>query len=897
MAAKNIQDSQQLPYGVRLLNPAHADPWYGPYDDIAQANLTVPAALRNVDYEAGKYYPRTVGIRTIDGPKEYWWKNNNADGSLVLKTEGGGGGSGPTSGNLTTVDGTQVHLGGNADRATELLLGIFPWLLSGTGVKIQIDSDGNIILKTEGTKYINIQSDFGVNLFAPNLLISTPTEDNTKTRMLAVDNTGKILRRDASTLGRLTFIDLDDTENVNYTTHKGAFPTVVTDESGLKLARKQNAQFSGDGATTTWEIVGFVVYDIWAVFVGGVYQHNFDPATDFNYGTNIATLSPAVANDVLITVVFLGVLEGDVDTLTSPTLVAEPVSVDQINLSWNNVSSGANYVLQTDDNPSFTSPTTLYNGTNLSFDHIGLVVNTTYYYRVKAQKSGFIDSAYDTESAKTFAGSKFLGENLYKAGDSYMVGQGSTTGNSTGELLESYLQAGSVTSYAEGGKGVYKMASSFNALFNEFKFGTVVTMVPGFNDRRRSGTNAKTTEKIRGGYKIALMNIFSKKFYEANTFTQSGFWSNVGGGTFGNKFASPNNAGSATLETTINGKNFGIAFLGNSGNSFTFGNLQILVDGVEVFNSSMNNKSDGISDGVYNNEVTPYGIFVLGLTDGPHDFEFISTDSTPIDYIVELVDYPLNYANLALVSGLPLMPTAGYDVEPDLATPELIEADSDLIESIVEELSPYFPVTFIDISDLNPATDFDPDNVHLNDSGYLKIYNKMIASFAINNEFRVFNELFDMVFWNNYYESRNPSTWQAYGLSGLYLPAATNGYVQVDIDNLTDGDFGIIGLNSSDTLETYTGFEYGGALYEGDIRRLTSGADFTIVQAGPLSTSGRIRLGRFSGSIKLQYAADGSTYIDLHNWGVDVGAYYLGIAMVESKRAYNVITSGFVTKP
>lgn len=267
MAAKTLRDSQQLPYAVRVLNSAHADPWYGPYDDTAQANLTVPVALRNVDYEAGKYYPRTVGIRTVDGPKEYWWKNNSADGSLIEKAGGGGGGS-LTDGNLTTANGSAADLGGTATKDTTLNLDLFEFLIAAMGVKFWIDDNRNIILETQGgTNAINLSSLFGIYLNAPQILLLGLSQDNTKDKVLVQDvSTGKIFRR-----------DIDN----------GPFPWDAE---------------NGDGTQTDF-IIDATVTRVVMAFVGGVPQ--FAPA-NFTVSGATVTFDEAPAPGVQVSIIYMG---------------------------------------------------------------------------------------------------------------------------------------------------------------------------------------------------------------------------------------------------------------------------------------------------------------------------------------------------------------------------------------------------------------------------------------------------------------------------------------------------------------------------------------------------------------------------------------------------------------
>jgi hypothetical protein len=66
-----------------------------------------------------------------------------------------------------------------------------------------------------------------------------------------------------------------------------------------------------------------------------------------------------------------------------------------ISVAWGASSTpGATYVLEESTDPSFTTTTGVYNGTNLTKNLYGRTNGTTYYYRVKAQAAGYVDSAY-----------------------------------------------------------------------------------------------------------------------------------------------------------------------------------------------------------------------------------------------------------------------------------------------------------------------------------------------------------------------------------------------------------------------------------------------------------------------------------------------------------------------
>jgi hypothetical protein len=100
-------------------------------------------------------------------------------------------------------------------------------------------------------------------------------------------------------------------------------------------------------------------------------------------------------------------ISGSSQLATPGSFGATPVSNSQINLSWNSVINATGYVLQRATNVGFTTGVfTLVNNLNVtSYNDTGLNTSTTYYYRVLAKASGYIDSANATANASTFAAS------------------------------------------------------------------------------------------------------------------------------------------------------------------------------------------------------------------------------------------------------------------------------------------------------------------------------------------------------------------------------------------------------------------------------------------------------------------------------------------------------------
>lgn len=89
------------------------------------------------------------------------------------------------------------------------------------------------------------------------------------------------------------------------------------------------------------------------------------------------------------------------DTLAVPANFVVTAADAQVAASWNAVSGAEQYVLTYDTDPSFSSPTTAYTGTNLSVTVGSLVNGTTYYFRIQATSSITGDSPQSTNRAVT----------------------------------------------------------------------------------------------------------------------------------------------------------------------------------------------------------------------------------------------------------------------------------------------------------------------------------------------------------------------------------------------------------------------------------------------------------------------------------------------------------------
>src|SRR5690606_22892492 len=89
-------------------------------------------------------------------------------------------------------------------------------------------------------------------------------------------------------------------------------------------------------------------------------------------------------------------------------LTATEVTENSITWEWSSVVNATSYVLQRSTNSAFTGAIQIFSGSDLTFQDTGLTDSTTYYYRVRAQASGYTESLWTTNSETTDAGIETL---------------------------------------------------------------------------------------------------------------------------------------------------------------------------------------------------------------------------------------------------------------------------------------------------------------------------------------------------------------------------------------------------------------------------------------------------------------------------------------------------------
>lgn len=318
-------------------------------------------------------------------------------------------------------------------------------------------------------------------------------------------------------------------------------------------------------------------------------------------------------------------------------------------------------------------------------------------------------------------------------GDSIMIGEQSTTGNSFMELYAS-LYGLTNTQRGASGRGIWEATRLHNLNINLNHSKLSVVMV-GFNDVRRGANSAKTISKIKNGYRAIICNQFAKTNVSANggsaSITTYGTWSPYNAVTYGGKSTTGASATStgAFKQYAFTDNNVFVSFIGSDGVVETNGNFDVFIDGTLIGNYTANNVTDGISDGSNANTRSPYVLYFGGLTDGAHTIRITTTTSiiVAIDYFGSIKE--AKFSQPLLFAEAPKMNTTGYTVAPNLATEAIINQLNTELGNVISEFNTDYPIFVAKTNDFyNPNTGASADNVHPSDIGYRQIYNSLVSA-------------------------------------------------------------------------------------------------------------------------------------------------------------------------
>ncbi len=317
-------------------------------------------------------------------------------------------------------------------------------------------------------------------------------------------------------------------------------------------------------------------------------------------------------------------------------------------------------------------------------------------------------------------------QNIY--GDSFGVPTGATSpAMGYAQLTATYLGL-TTNNQAVSSTGIWNAIKSANAVEGQGATALSTIMV-GLNDYRRSGTNAKTTQKVDNGYTAFFANHFADTVWAAGSssrVTRVGTWAtNYNAQSFGGKFTT--GASSSTLSDSVKftfyNNNVFVALIGADSLTYNYGNIRVTIDGVFKQNYDLNNQTDGISDGVNDNGRSPTTLMFTGLGDGAHTIVIKNLTSRliGIDYF-GVLKQPANSFPM-IVWQIPFMNATGYTLAPANASTAVLTAGNASLVATVATWPTGYPVTVAATNTYyNLTTDVGSDNIHPNDLGYRHLF-------------------------------------------------------------------------------------------------------------------------------------------------------------------------------
>lgn len=359
---------------------------------------------------------------------------------------------------------------------------------------------------------------------------------------------------------------------------------------------------------------------------------------------------------------------------------------------------------------------------------------------IYAQRASTLEFQYFTRKANLSS----TGDTIYFAGDSYVAGQGSSTGRSfAAEIPPMFGKI--MGNLGVGGTGAKVASMSLNQTLAGANNYSAVLGWFGYNDLRRSGYNAKTLRKIYNAWMSILASSYlSENAIPASSASTTGTWTaqDIGvalGGKSTKMGGTARYAQStgATMSWTFTGTNLVISTVAYDGVGVTGGKIKVALDGTPIDTIDLNGQTDFISDGVSNNAQMVYAKVYWDLAATSHTVVLTTLDNNTVyvDYLGVLNG--VTNTPPVFVSLIPKMKQTSYALgsgttpPTNLATDAVFNSgDSVILLAYNQFASRKYAVVLVKPNTyFNPedATQMDADNVHPSDTGYTQIV-KSVAS-------------------------------------------------------------------------------------------------------------------------------------------------------------------------
>lgn len=306
-----------------------------------------------------------------------------------------------------------------------------------------------------------------------------------------------------------------------------------------------------------------------------------------------------------------------------------------------------------------------------------------------------------------------------------------------------------INNLAVGSMGIDRMDSVFNYHVNttsptSLAYG-MISMI-GLNDYRRGGWAPKTNAKVSNGYNALFVNQYMKNFVAGGA-TATGL-TRYGGttGYQGQSVCGKTNNGwlSNTLHDSITyAFTDSTVFWTTIGTDSSYGasnyseSVLVYIDNVQVGVYHLNNQTDGLNDGVYDNRRSPMAFWYNGLTYGAHTLKIVNNTAhsyyLPVDCIGSLLDK--SNALPWVLFEIPHLTASGYAASPNLANNTVINEANSTLDSNIATWPPWYPVKIAKTNTYygNSPLDYANDSIHPFQPGDNHIYQGFTATITAAN--------------------------------------------------------------------------------------------------------------------------------------------------------------------
>jgi hypothetical protein len=144
--------------------------------------------------------------------------------------------------------------------------------------------------------------------------------------------------------------------------------------------------------------------------------------------------------------VILNIQTDNTPQLIAPQNLAAAVnSSTELGITWDASVNATNYVLERDTNSDYSTATEIYSGALLTYTDSGLTEDTTYYYRVKAEATGFVDSVWSEASGTPTSTANFTLVGLVESPTNTFEAQAASNYGSNYGVDATNVQSGAFT--------------------------------------------------------------------------------------------------------------------------------------------------------------------------------------------------------------------------------------------------------------------------------------------------------------------------------------------------------------------------------------------------------------------------------------------------------------------